>query len=71
LTPDELGGLHILLPVIPNLLLVALGLTLLGRGMLGFMLFFMPDLLWLAMVCGGFALVWIFVRTGLIFRTLR
>jgi hypothetical protein len=32
---------------------------------------FMPDLSWLAIICGGFALVWIFVRTRLILRAYR
>jgi CubicO group peptidase (beta-lactamase class C family) len=69
--PIRMWVVYILLPLIPNLLLVALGLTLLGSDMLGFMLLFMPDLSWLALVCGGFALLWIFLRTGLILWTLR
>jgi hypothetical protein len=58
--------LHILLPWMPNLVLAALGLTLVGSDMRGFMLLFMPDLSWLALVCGGFAMLWSFLRTGLI-----
>jgi CubicO group peptidase (beta-lactamase class C family) len=63
-------GLHILLPLIPNLALAALPLYLLGSGMLGFMLLFMPDLSWVALIGGGFALVWSPLRTGLILRAL-
>jgi hypothetical protein len=46
-------------------------LGLLTSGVLKFWLLFMPDLSWLALICGGFALVWTFVRTRLIFQTLR
>jgi hypothetical protein len=63
-------GRHILLPLIPNLALVALPLYLLGSGMLGFMLLFMPDLSWVALICDGFSLVWSPLRTGLILRAL-
>jgi len=31
----------------------------------------MPDLSWIAMVCGSFAPVWSFLRTGLILQALR
>jgi CubicO group peptidase (beta-lactamase class C family) len=46
---------HILLPLIPNLALVALPVSLLGYGMLRFMLLFVPDFAWISLVCGGFA----------------
>jgi CubicO group peptidase (beta-lactamase class C family) len=62
---------HIVLPVILNLVLVVCALALLAGGVLRFMLLYMPDLSWLALICGSFSLVWIFVRTTLIFRTLR
>jgi CubicO group peptidase (beta-lactamase class C family) len=67
----RMWGLHILLPLIPNLSLVAIPVFLLVRGMLRFMLLFMPDFSWIALVCGSFSLVWSFLRTGLIFWTLR
>jgi CubicO group peptidase (beta-lactamase class C family) len=63
--------LYILLPVALNLLLVAAAVGVLASGLLPFLLLFMADLAWLVLVCGGFALVWIFVRSGLIFGTLR
>jgi len=63
-------GLHTLLPLVPNLL-VALAL----RPMLGkrrsYLMFYMPDYSWIAMVCGSFSLVWSFLRTGLVLRALR
>jgi CubicO group peptidase (beta-lactamase class C family) len=64
-------GLHILLPLIPNLSLVAIPIFLQASGLLRFLLLFMPDLSWLALICGGFAGIWTFLRTGLILRTLR
>jgi CubicO group peptidase (beta-lactamase class C family) len=63
--------LHIVLPVILNLVLVSCALWLLTSGVLKFWLYYMPDLSWLALICGGFALVWIFIRTRLILGALR
>jgi hypothetical protein len=63
--------LHIALPIILNLVLVTCALWLLTSGVLKFWLFYMPDLSWLALICGGFALIWIFVRTWLILGALR
>jgi hypothetical protein len=60
--------LHILLPIILNLALVASALGLLATNLRQMILLFMPDLSWLALICGGFALVWIFVRTWLILK---
>jgi CubicO group peptidase (beta-lactamase class C family) len=64
-------GLHILLPLIPNLLLAAVPVSLLGSGLIRFTLLFTPDLSWIALICGGFAGIWSFLRTGLVLRTLR
>ncbi len=64
-------GLHILLPLIPNLSLAAIPVFLLVSGVLRFMLLFMPDFSWIALICGGFAGIWTFLRTGLILRSLR
>ncbi len=64
-------SLHILLPTVLNLIPIGSGLALLGSNLRGFLLLFMPDLAWLAIISGGFALVWTFLRTSLIFRTLR
>lgn len=60
---------HILVPLIPNLLAALTLVPLLGR-MRGFMMLFMPDYSWLAMVCGSFAVIWSFLRTGLVLRAL-
>lgn len=64
----RLWGLHVLLPLIPNLSLVALPLMLRLKGMFGFTRFFMPDVAWLALISGGFAGVWSILRTGLILK---
>jgi CubicO group peptidase (beta-lactamase class C family) len=63
-------GQHILLPLIPDLL-VALTLLPMLSKMRGFLRLFMPDYAWLAMVCGSCAVVWSFLRTGLILKALR
>jgi CubicO group peptidase (beta-lactamase class C family) len=63
-------GLHILLALIPNLLLAS-SLSLMLGQVRGFWMLFMPDVSWIAMMCGSFALVWSFLRTGLVLRTLR
>jgi CubicO group peptidase (beta-lactamase class C family) len=64
-------GQHILLPLIPNMTLAAILLYLRSTGLLQFLHQYMPDLAWIARVCGGFAAIWIFLRTGLILRALR
>jgi CubicO group peptidase (beta-lactamase class C family) len=68
------GGMwwrHILLPLVPNLSLAAMPIFLLMKKILGFMRLFFPDFTWIALLGGGFAGIWSFVRTGLILRTLR
>ncbi len=64
----SLWGQHIVLPLIPNLSLVALPLSLRAKGLFGFTRFFMPDVAWIAMICGGFAGVWSILRTRLILK---
>jgi CubicO group peptidase (beta-lactamase class C family) len=66
----RLWGQHVLLPLIPNLL-VALTLIPMQGKMRGFLRLFMPDFSWIAMICGSFAVVWSFLRTGLILRAFR
>ena len=66
----RLWGQHILLPLIPNLLLALTLVPTMGK-MRGWILLFMPDFSWIARICGGFAAVWVFLRTGLILQTLR
>ncbi len=61
---------HILLPLAPDLL-VALTLVPMVSKMRGFVRLFMPDFSWIALICGSFAGIWAFLRTGLILRTLR
>jgi hypothetical protein len=46
-------------------------LGLLGSGTRDVLLLFMPDVSWIALVCGSFALAWMVLRTGLVFQTLR
>jgi CubicO group peptidase (beta-lactamase class C family) len=64
-------GLHILLPLIPNLSLVAFPLLLRAKGMVGFMRFFMPDVAWIALIGGGFAGMWSILRTELLLQARR
>jgi CubicO group peptidase (beta-lactamase class C family) len=61
---------HILLPLIPNLLVASTLRSVLGKRR-GYLKLFMPDYSWIATICGSFALVWGFIRTGLILRALR
>jgi CubicO group peptidase (beta-lactamase class C family) len=61
---------HILLPLIPNLLAALTLVPVLGK-IRGWIRLFMPDFSYLAPICGGFALVWSFLRTGMILRALR
>lgn len=63
-------GLHILLPLIPNLLVALTLKPMLGKRR-GYLMLYMPDYSLIAKVCGSFALVWSFLRTGLVLRTLR
>ena len=66
----RIWGLHILLPLIPNLLLATITVLLLVSGLIRFTLLFTPDLSWIFLICGGFAGIWTFLRTGLILRIL-
>lgn len=62
---------HILLPLIPNLLSAAAPLFLRFRRMDSYLRLYNPDLYWTTLLCGGFAALWAFFRTGLILRSLR
>lgn len=64
-------GQHILLPLIPNLSLATILVYLRASGLLRFMHLYMPDLSWIARICGSFAGIWAFLRTGLIVQTWR
>jgi CubicO group peptidase (beta-lactamase class C family) len=63
--------LHLLLPMIPNLLGAATPIALVASPLRGFLLLYAPDFSWIARICGSFAGIWIFLRTGLILSTLR
>jgi CubicO group peptidase (beta-lactamase class C family) len=67
----QVWGKHILLPLVPNLTLVAALAYLQSSGLIRFLDLFMPDLAWIARISGTFAGVWAFLRTGLIIRALR
>ena len=68
---ERLWGQHIVLPLAPNLALVAVLSYLQSSGLLRFMHFYMPDLAWIVRTSGGFAGMWACLRTGLILQTLR
>jgi hypothetical protein len=70
--PNQEGMLlgHILLPLIPNLLVLLTLIPILGK-IRGFLMLFAPDFSWIARISGGFAGIWIFLRTALILRTLK
>jgi CubicO group peptidase (beta-lactamase class C family) len=63
-------GLYIVLPLIPDLLVALTLLPMLGERR-DYLLLYMPDYSWIAMVCGSFALVWSFLRTRLILGALK
>jgi len=64
-------GQHILLPLIPNLSLAAILVYLQSSGLLRFLHLFMPDISWIARISGGFAGIWVLLRTGLILLSQR
>jgi CubicO group peptidase (beta-lactamase class C family) len=66
----RMWGLHILPALIPNLLVALTLLPMLGK-MRGYLMLFNPDFSWVALICGSFAAIWTFLRTGLILQTLR
>jgi CubicO group peptidase (beta-lactamase class C family) len=61
---------HVLLPLIPNLW-VALNLIPMLDKRRDYRLLYKPDSSWLVLACGSFALVWSFLRTGLLLQALR
>jgi CubicO group peptidase (beta-lactamase class C family) len=60
---------HVLLPLITNLSAVLTLLPLMGKRR-RYLMLYMPDYSWTAILCGGVALVWSILRTGLVLRTL-
>jgi CubicO group peptidase (beta-lactamase class C family) len=63
-------GLHIMLPLISNLLVALTLLPMLGKRR-GYLMLYMPDYSLIALVCGSFAVAWMVVRTRLALWTLR
>lgn len=63
--------IHVVLPSIPDLILVCCALYFVTSGLLHFWMLYMADVSTLALFCGSFALVWIFVRTRLILSALN
>ncbi len=61
---------HILLPPIPHLLVTLTLIPALGP-IRKFLMLFAPDFSWIARICGSFAGLWVFLRSGLILRSLR
>jgi CubicO group peptidase (beta-lactamase class C family) len=62
---------HLVVPLLPNLVLVAAPLSILASGLWEFMWLFLPDVALLALVSGGFAGVWAALRSWLVWRALR
>lgn len=63
-------GRHILLPLIPHLLVTLTLIPALGQ-IRNFLLLYAPDFSWIARICGSFAGIWMFLRTGLMLRFLQ
>jgi CubicO group peptidase (beta-lactamase class C family) len=63
-------GLHVLLPLLPNLLVALTLIPMLGKRR-GYLRLYMPDYSWIAFICGGFSLIWSFLRTRLVLGALR
>jgi CubicO group peptidase (beta-lactamase class C family) len=63
-------GLHLLLPLLPHLLAALTLRPLLGKRR-GYLMLYMPDYSWIALVCGSLSLLWSCLRTGLVLQALR
>jgi hypothetical protein len=61
-------GLHILLPLIPDLLLALNLIPMLGKRR-GYLMLYKPDSSWIVLVCGSLALAWSSMRTRLVLGT--
>jgi CubicO group peptidase (beta-lactamase class C family) len=67
----RLWGLHILLPLVPNLMLASSIVYLRSSGLIRFLQLFMPDLAWIARISAGLAGIWVTLRSVLMLRNLR
>ena len=63
-------GHYILLPLIPNLSVAFTLIPILSK-IRGFLMLFAPDFSWIARISGGFATLWVFLRTALVLRAMR
>jgi hypothetical protein len=60
---------EVLLPLLPNLAIALTLQSLLSRRR-HYLRLYMPDYVWIARVCGSFAAIWAFLRTGLVLGAL-
>ena len=67
----RMWGTYILPSVVLNLIPIASGIALLSSNLRGFLMLFAPDLSWLALISGGFALVWSLLRTVLMLKVVK
>lgn len=67
---SRIWGMQIIVPSILNLIVSLTLIPALGK-LGGFLRLFAPDFSWIARISGSFALVWGFLRAGLILRGLR
>jgi hypothetical protein len=65
---ERAWGLHILLPLIPDLLLALNLIPMLGKRR-GYLMLYKPDSSWIVLVCGSLALAWSSMRTRLVLGT--
>jgi CubicO group peptidase (beta-lactamase class C family) len=63
-------GRQLLFPLVPNLMLAFTVIPMLGKRR-GYLMLYKPDSSWTVLVCGTFALVWSFLRTGLLLRAMK
>lgn len=66
----RLWGQHILPSLVPNLLIASTLIPMLGKTR-GYLMLYMPDYSWTALLCGSFAGIWVILRTWLITRSAR
>ncbi len=64
-------GVHILPSIALNMIPIVSGILVLTSSVRGFLFLFLPDLSWLAVICGGFSLIWTFIRTRMIISVIR
>ncbi|HLG71883.1 MAG TPA: serine hydrolase domain-containing protein [Chloroflexota bacterium] len=70
-TASRKWALHVGLPLAPNAMLAGCAGWLATSDLRGFLFLFGPDFSWTAVISGGFAGVWLLIRTGLVLWALR